>query len=341
MSDDRQAEGKPPRVRDVARIAGVSTATVSRTLTNPELVSPATRAAVENAIRQTGYTVNIAARNLRQNRTGNVLALVPSLANPFFSRILAGIGAVLRAEGVNLLVADTRMMPDERGRLLDFAGRSRTDGLIVLDGSIPAEVLSAGAAPPVVQACEWIDGLDAPRILADNAGGAAMAVTHLAELKHRRIGHLSGPADNRLTQARTAGYTEAMRLRGFELRPEWSFAGDFTLGSGQAAAHCLAAMQDRPTAIVCDNDEMACGLIAQLQILGLQVPGDISVVGFDDIEFAGHVTPALTTICQPREVIGEAAARRMLGLLQGEAFDEETIIPVTLVVRASTAPLGH
>ncbi|UHD44564.1 LacI family transcriptional regulator [Aureimonas altamirensis] len=331
--------GKPPRVRDVARLAGVSTATVSRTLSNPALVSEATRLTVERAIRESGYTVNLAARNLRQNRTGGVLALVPSIANPFFSRILAGIGAVLRAEGLNLLIADTRVMPDERGRLFDLASRSRTDGLIVLDGSIPPDVLTAEAAPPVVQACEWIEGLHAPSVRADNAGGASLAVGHLVELGHRQIGHLEGPPDNRLTQARTEGLLAGLAANGLALDPQWSLTGDFSLESGRAAAHRIAAMRDRPTAVICDNDEMACGFIAELQRLGLTVPDDLSVVGFDDIEFAAHVTPALTTIRQQREEIGSAAARLMLDLLAGRDTKAETILSVELVVRASTAAI--
>lgn len=329
--------GKSPRVRDVARLAGVSTATVSRTLSNPALVSESTRLMVEQAIRETGYTVNLAARNLRQNRTGGVLALVPSIANPFFSRILAGIGAVLRAEGLNLLIADTRVMPDERGRLFDLASRSRTDGVIVLDGSIPAQVLVAETAPPVVQACEWIEGLAAPSVRADNSGGARLAVEHLVTLGHRRIGHLEGPPDNRLTEARTKGLLEGLSAHSLQLEPRWSLSGDFSLESGRAAAHRIAAMPERPSAIICGNDEMACGFIAEFQRLGFSVPDDLSVVGFDDIEFAAHVTPGLTTIRQQREEIGSAAAQLMLDLLAGRAARAETILSVELVARASTA----
>lgn len=289
--------GKPPRVWDVARLAGVSTATVSRTLSNPALVSEATRLTVERAIRESA-TVNLAARNLRQNRTGGVLALVPSIANPFFSRILAGIGAVLRAEGLNLLIADTRVMPDQRGRLFDLASRSRTDGLIVLDGSIPGSPGSRSRAP-VVQACEWIEGLQAPSVRADNAGGAFLAVGHLVTLGHRHIGHLEGPRQPADAGAH-GGLLAGLAANDLALDPQWSLTGDFSLESGRAAAHRIAEMRHRPTAVICDNDEMACGFIAELQRLGLTVPDDLSVVGFDDIEFAAHVTPGLTTIRQQR-----------------------------------------
>ena len=156
-----------PRIGDVARLAGVSTATVSRVLSNPQLVSAETRRLVEAAIRETGYRLNQAARNLRHRRTGGVVALVPNLSNPFFSQILAGMAAVLAPAGYNLLIADT--YGEGRASLLHYAEPSRADGLIVLDGSLPAEAL---ARRPLVLACEWIPGLEAPRVKIDNRAAA-------------------------------------------------------------------------------------------------------------------------------------------------------------------------
>ena len=329
---------KATRIKDVARIAGVSTATVSRALSNPSIVSASTREAVERAIAQTGYTVNLTARNLRRKRVGGVLALVPNLANPFFSRILAGISGVLRTEGLNLLVADTTTAPEARGGLVDYADRSRTDGLIVLDGALPAAVLSRPGCPPVVQACEWIAGLDAPRILADNAGGARIAVEHLVSLGHSRIGRLCGPEGNTLTQARGAGFGAALAEAALELRSDWILAGDFSFRAGREAAAAILRMPERPSAIFCDSDEMACGLIGGLQQAGLRVPADLSVLGFDDVQLSAHFAPSLTTVRQHQVLIGERAARVMLDLLAGGSPDLETIVPVELVLRESTAP---
>lgn len=334
---------KPPRVRDVAALAGVSTATVSRTLSHPSLVSQATREAVQRAIEETGYTVNMAARNLRRNRTGGVLALVPNLANPFFSQILAGISSVLRGEDMNLLVADTMASPDARDQLVDYAHRSRCDGLIVLDGRIAPEILRRPACPPVIQACEWIEGLDAPRVLADNAAGVELAVEHLVQLGHRAIGHLAGPTLNPLTAERARGYRNALGHAGLPAPDGWTLRGDFTLASGQAAASAFLLLPDRPTAVICDNDEMACGLVAELRRHGVEVPGDLSVIGFDDIEIAAHVTPALTTVHQHRAELGATAARQMLMLLEGRPAAPATVVPVDLVVRGSTGtpPARH
>lgn len=330
-----------PRIRDVARVAGVSTATVSRALSRPEVVSAATLETVLAAVTQTGYTINQAARNLRQQRTMGVVALVPNLANPFFSRILAGVSAVLAPAGYNLLVVDTQGPGVDRhiARTLD---RSRADGLIVFDGAVSAaDLCGDAAAPPVVMACEWIAGIAAPTVRIDNVAGARMAVAHLAGLGHRHIGHLHGPQTNVLAKARAEGVCAELAARGLPVRPDWVLSGDFTLESGQLCARAWLAQTDRPTAVVCASDEMACGFIGEVQRHGLRVPQDVSVVGFDNIELVAHLTPALTTICQPRRAIGETAAQVLLALMAGEVPERhDTILPVELIERASTQTLA-
>ncbi len=324
------------RIKDVARIAGVSTATVSRTLSNPDIVSEDTRRAVLEAIEETGYSVNLSAQNLRRQRTGGILALAPNLANPFFSEILSGISDVLRGAGLNLIVGDTAIGDDARLRLVDYANRSRCDGLIVLDGSLDPEVFMRSQCPPVVQVCEWIQGLAAPKVLADNERGAGLAVDHLVGLGHERIGRLAGPEKNTLTQARDSGFGRALGRHG--LVPDVVYRGDFSLASGQRAAEQLLGARNRPTAIFCDNDEMACGMMGALRRAGLQVPEDLSIVGFDDIELSRHLTPALTTVRQPRKALGTRAARTLLQQLDGVDVPNETRVPVSLEVRESTAP---
>lgn len=326
-----------PKISDVARLAGVSTATVSRVISNPGLVSEDTRATVQEAIRASGYRLNQAARNLRHRRTGGIVALVPNLANPFFSQILSGIASVLGPAGYNLLVADTRSAGADM--LLDYAEPSRADGLIVLDGTLPAAALAGRV--PVVLACEWVPGLSAPRVKIDNRAAAAMAVNHLADLGHRRIGHVTGPQGNVLSDARQSGTAEALAARGLTLAPDAVYPGDFSLDSGQrAAAQWLAQpLEQRPTAVFLASDEMACGFIGEVQRHGLHVPQDVSVIGFDDIELIAHISPPLTTIRQPRAAIGRLAAERLLAQLNGQVEPDDTILPVELVLRASTAAL--
>lgn len=327
-----------PKISDVARIAGVSTATVSRVISNPGMVSEDTRAAVQAAITTTGYRLNLAARNLRHQRTGGIVALVPNLSNPFFAQILSGIASVLGPAGYNLLVADTHSAGAEM--LLDYAEPSRADGLIVLDGALPASGLSGRV--PVVQACEWVPGLAAPRVKIDNAAASAMAVAHLADLGHRRIGHVAGPRGNVLSDARFKGTVEALRARGLPCPDHADYGDDFSLDAGRAAADRWLAEDpaSRPTALTFASDAMACGFIGEVQRHGLLVPRDVSVVGFDDIELIAHISPPLTTIRQPRAALGRLAAERLLARLRGDAdTGADMLLPVELVIRASTALL--
>lgn len=328
-------------LQDIAHIAGVSTATVSRTLSNPDVVAETTRKAVLAAIEQTGYQVNHAARNLRRQRTSSVIALVPNLANPFFSQILAGIASVLTPEGYGLLVADTQAGPDPEARLRQYLRSGVADGLILFDGTLSQSVLDLSKRPPVVAACEW-HGDMLPSVRVENARGAMMAVRHLFDAGHRDIGYITGPRANVLNVSRQDGYQAALASLGLRADPSWVYEGDFTLDSGALAAARWMADQDRPRAIFCASDEIACGFVGAVQRAGLRVPEDVSVIGFDNIEVAGHITPALTTIRQPRMLIGERAALKLLKMIETKSLEGETeIIPVELIRRSSVAPPPH
>ena len=329
---------RPPRIHDVAQLAGVSVATVSRVISNPGIVAQPTREAVEAAIAATGYTVNLTARNLRQQQVGGVLALVPKLANPFFSEILSGISDVLRREGLSLLVVDTTAVPHQPARtaLASYLSRSRSDGVIVLDGSLDAALFAVPGCPPVVQACEWNEALQAPRVLADNAAGGRLAARHLTGLGHRRILHLTGPEANTLTIERRRGFLDGLAEAGLDAADSPEMTGDFSIASGHAAAARILALEDRPTAVFCDNDEMAIGLMTGLIRAGLDVPGDISVMGFDNIEMSAYCVPALTTIRQHRARLGRRAAEVLLSRMRGEDVEGITMLDVELQARTST-----
>lgn len=325
--------------------AGVSTATVSRALSNPDLLTEATRKAVFDAIRTTGYRVNRAARNLRKQRAGAVLVLVPNLGNPFFSQILAGISAGFEGTDYSVLIADTADHPDRERVLIDYFRDSRIDGMISLDGSLTAEDLALfareGVEERIVFACEWVQGAAFPSVRSDNEMGARLAVRHLHDLGHRDIAHVTGPKGNVLTRMRREGMlTERERL-GLTVRDEWIIRGDFSLHSGHAAAEDILAMSHRPTAVFCASDMVAFGLIAGLTSRGVSVPGEISVIGFDDIEMSEFYVPALTTIRQHRRELGSRAARNLLNRLDNSedvVCNAPELIDVELVVRASTAP---
>lgn len=332
-------------IKDIARLAGVSTATVSRALSNPDRVSEATRAQVMAVVQAHDYRANSQARSLRVQRTDTVLALVPNLGNPFFSEIIAGIQDSLAPAGVDLLVADTLSQQARRQSAVSHLQGARADGLICLDGALPADSLADLTAPAmrsrVVFACEWPQGHDFPSVRSDNRAGMRLAVAHLLEQGHRDFALLAGPPGNVLTQERLAGAREALAQAGLYL-PETRIDGhSFEIADGFAAAARLMQGPKPPTAILCLSDQLAIGCMSGLSRLGIDVPGDVSVIGFDDIALAAYSNPPLTTIRQDRRGLGRIAARRLLDGLNGrspdEAHDAPTILPVSLVERGSTA----
>lgn len=333
MTDEANSSN-PIKIADVARLAGVSAATVSRVLSRPGMVAETTREAVLQAVRQSGYRMNHAARNLRKQRAGAVVALVPNLGNPFFAKILAGLGRALEEAGYDLLVGDTLAEGGRRRSLQRFLDPSRADGIVLCDGLVaPEEFLGGRGMPPVVMACEWREDFDFPSVALDNAAGAEMAARHLVALGHRRIACIGGPPANILHRTRIEGVERVLGAGGYSL-----FAGDFSLEAGRRAAEIWRAMapQLRPSAVISFSDEMACAFIAELQRHGIAVPRDVSVIGFDDIELVSHLTPALTTVRQPKREIGRLAGETMLAVIEGRAVPPQRLIPPKLMLRAST-----
>ncbi|MGP9820824.1 LacI family DNA-binding transcriptional regulator [Salinarimonas sp. NSM] len=328
----------PVRITDVARLADVSTATVSRVLAHPERVAPATRARVEEAVARLGWVPNPAARTLRSQKTRMVLVVLPDLENVFFSRILRGIEETLAAAGYGMIIADLGPASPRAGALAAFA-RRQVDGVVLLNGR---RLGPEAQDMPTIALCEAIPDAAIPQIVIDNRAAARRVVAHLVGLGHRRIAHLAGPEGNVLEIERAAGYEEGLRDAGIAHDADLVWPGDYTLEAGVAAASRLLDARARdpgpPTAVFASNDTMAIGLVGALQEAGLAVPGDVSVAGFDDIEFASMCRPALTTVRQPRRDLGRVAAEAMLATLAGRETSASGPLATELVVRASTGP---
>lgn len=336
---------KTSTLQDVARVAGVSTATVSRTLSNPNMVTESTRKRVAAAVKKSGYRVNRAARNLRTQRAQSVLVLLPDLANPFFSTILEGISLNLSRHGYSMLIASTRQVHESGDHLIDYLDDARADGMIILDGSLAPDVVAslrnAPDSKPVLFACEWVDDDAFPSVRSENRRGTAAAVRYLHEIGHRRIAHVTGPDGNVLARARQEAFVAEVTQLELALDPGWIISGDFSLGSGCRAAQSWIDLADRPTAVFCASDMLAFGFISELSRHGVQVPRDVSVMGFDDIDLAAQFIPPLTTVRQDRRLIGETSATMLLERLnaQGaEGAEHASVLPVQLIVRESTAP---
>jgi LacI family repressor for deo operon, udp, cdd, tsx, nupC, and nupG len=330
-------------IYEVARRAGVSTATVSRVLSQPAVVSASTRKRVLDAIERLGYTPNVAAKNLRTARTGKLLVTVPDISNPFFSLILRGIEDAAQREGYAVLLGDTQHDEVREDGYAAMLRRKEADGLIFLGHRLPREAaaLIRSMAPrcaPVVNGCEFNPRLGVPSVHIDNAKAASEAMDHLFRLGHRRIAVITGPLVSPLSRDRLRGAMARAKRERAE-RDVNVMTGDFSIESGAAEGERLLGRRERPTAIFCFNDEMAMGVIQAARRRGLRLPEQLSVVGFDDIRFSSYMDPPLTTISQPMRAIGEGTVRLLLEVINGDiATPESVTLPHTLVVRSSTAP---
>ena len=334
-----------PNIYEVAKRAGVSTATVSRVLSQPGVVAPDTRRRVMAAVERMGYTPNAAATNLRTLRTKKLVVTVPDISNPFFSLILQGIEETAQREGYAVLLGDTQHDEQREERYALMLRRKEADGLIFLGHRLPNEAaalvrsMPAGRAP-IVNGCEFSPRLGIPSVHIDNATAASDAMDHLYRLGHRRIGIVTGPLVSPLSRDRLRGATARAKKAGAE-RDFIVMQGDFSIESGAVAAERLLGRKAPPTAIFCFNDEMAMGVLDTARRRKRRVPDDLSIVGFDDIRFARIVDPPLTTVAQPMRQIGEGTVRLLLEILQGNGAPESVTLPHTLVVRSSTAPPGR
>lgn len=331
-----------PTVQDVAREANVSTATVSRAISNPTMVSEKTRLKVNEAVAKTGYVLNHAARNLRRRNTDTIVALVPDIGNSHFSNVLQGIETVCDERDFKVLIADTRKPSMSRPNFLDYLSKANCDGIISLDGHFSiAEMRSKQPdMPPIVTAGEWSDDPEVPIAVINNLLGAKMAMTHLIELGHTNIGHITGSLDHKPGLDRLEGFRAS--LTNIDLDPDtaWVFEGDYTIEVGVEAAKEFLKLEDKPTAVFCASDRTAFGFMSALAQAGIRVPDDLSIVGFDDLDIAAYYIPALTTIHQPRRKVGAQAAQLMLRLIDGEKpKTTRNQIEPWLEVRNSTAAL--
>ena len=225
--------------------------------------------------------------------------------------------------------------------MLTWSSPKQADGMLLLGTDHPFDVSKPEQKnlPPMVMACEFAPELELPTVHIDNLTSAFEAVNYLAQLGHKRIAQISGPTTATLCKFRQQGYQQALRRAGVSMNPAYSTVGDFTFEAGAQAVRQLLALPEQPTAIFCHNDAMAIGAIQEAKKLGLRVPQDLSIVGFDDIQFAQYCDPPLTTISQPRYEIGRQAMLMMLDLLKGNDVQAGSrLLEAKLVVRGSTAP---
>jgi LacI family repressor for deo operon, udp, cdd, tsx, nupC, and nupG len=334
---------KTPTIQDVARFAQVSSATVSRALTSPERVSEATRLRITEAVLATGYTVNQTARSLRLRAAKTILIAIPNIGNPFYSTILDAVVQDAAERGYGVLVAN-RLGGDPTLGLKDYFYSNRADGLLLFDASLDVEALQdlplVKGNRPLVLSCDDIPDAPLDIVMTDNRDAADAAVQHLLDLGHTRIGTVRSRTTPNVVSERHAGFERALGRAGLPIRQDWIWQGDHTIGGGIAAAESWLALAERPTGLFCGNDETAIGFIARLRQAGIECPRGVSVVGFDDIAVAQHLSPALTTMRQPRYQMGKVATALLLDILEGATGARspvQRVLKSELIVRGSTA----
>jgi LacI family transcriptional regulator len=333
-------------IRDVAREAGVSVATVSRVFNDSGPVRPDTRQRVREIAGRLRYAPHGAARSLTTSRTSTLGVLLPDLHGEFFSEVMRGIDEAARRLDYHLLVSNSHSNRLEVEAAMR-AMRGRVDGLVVMSPDVDAEALAKNLPPglPVVLlSCAMRDGpgtaFDAVDI--DNYGGARAMVSHLLALGHRRIAVIRGGRRNHDAAERLRGSRAALRAGGAEWREGWAPEGDFTEASGYDAARALLARRPRPTAIFASNDCMAVGALGALREAGARVPKDVAVAGFDDIPLARFLSPPLSSVHVPIGALGARATGLLLAALrEGDAHVcRREIVPTRLVIRASCGGAG-
>jgi LacI family transcriptional regulator len=325
-------------IKEVAVLAGVSSATVSHVINGTRYVSDAVRDQVLNAMKELDYRPNDLARSLRSGITHTLGLIIPDSSNPFFAELGHCIENAAFKAGYSVILCNTEN--DMRKELLyvDVLTKKLVDGMIFVAAGENADIFKSlvDLDIPVVVMDRNYEGLDLELVSSDNHQGGVLATSHLISLGHTRIGCVSGPSKINPSSKRLDGYMEALKSKGLPVDPKYIVQGDFHPESGFDAGIKLLSLPERPTAIFACNDLMAMGVIKAAASMGLRVPEDLALVGYDDIELASYTNPPLSTIKQPKVEMGLTALQIILDRIGNRESGRQKIqLPVSIVVRSS------
>lgn len=324
-------------ITDVALAAGVSVSTVSKVLNNRYGIAQATSARVQEIVQELGYESSLVARSLRSHRT-HVIGILVAEFEPFSTEILKGTAAALADTDYELLAYTGGRQGGGAGwerRYLSRLSGTLIDGALLVTPS----VVDADASVPIVSIDPHTGPTGLPTVDSDNFTGALLATRHLVELGHRRIGFMAGRPDLESSGLREAGFRQGLAEAGLEADPDLVRVGEYRRDAVRGPATELLSHPDRPTAIFAANDLSAMGTMDVARAMGLDVPGDLSVVGFDDIPESTRTNPPLTTVHQPIQEMGAAGITMLVALLEGTPVEHTHIrLPTSLLLRGTTAP---
>lgn len=326
-------------MKDVARLAGVSTSTVSHVINKDRFVSEPIREKVDAAIKTLNYAPSALARSLKLNQTHTIGMLITASSNPFYSELVRGVERSCFERGYSLVLCNTEGDEHRMNRNLETLLQKRVDGLLLLctETHLPApEIMSRYPSIPTVM-MDWAPFEGESDVIQDNSLlGGEMATQHLIDSGYTRIACIAGPQDKTPARLRLEGYRNAMNKAGLEICEGFEIIGDFEFQGGFSAMSSLLALEQPPLAVFTGNDAMAVGAYHALYQAGLKVPQDMAIVGYDDIELARYMTPPLTTIHQPKDELGELAVDVLIHrMAQPTLAQQRLLLTPELVVRGS------
>jgi DNA-binding LacI/PurR family transcriptional regulator len=324
-------------IKDIARAAGVSPSTVSRALNDHPRISDETKERIRRLSEEMGYTPSLLARGLVTQDTATIGVVITSASDPFLACLITSIEEVAQEQGYTVLLSNSYLDPDRELEVVSsFHGR-RSRGIIVIGSQIDAGYLQLRdrfPLPIVLTNCRTYPY----SVSTDNLTGARRAVEHLVQLGHRRVAYVANRRSQRSNLDRMTGYQQVLAANEIAVEEDQIIEGDGTLQGGFQAARNLTAQNQLPTALFCFNDMTAIGALNAFRQAGIRVTEDISVVGFDDVEFATHCYPPLTTVRQPTDRMGHRLMHMLLALIQGQEDVEAETLPAELVIRETTGP---
>lgn len=331
--------------RDIAREVGVSQSTVSRALRGDPRVAASTQLLIADAAKRLRYIPNVAARSLITSRTQTVGVVVSDIANPFYPQLVDILHDELGLSGYRTVLLNERAEGRRGGEIVPRLQGRAVDGLIFASVTLDSDVADwfTEHGVPVVLLNRDIDGAAVDRVVSDNRLGGGLAAEHLHRLGHRRVAMIAGPANASTSRDRELGFREALERLGAPLQEELYRQGEFTYVSGHQWCRDLLRMPQPPTAIFCGNDVVAFGVLDAAKCLGIDVPGRLSVLGYDDIEMAAWEAFNLSTVSQPLAQMAKAAARALVSRLESTSAEapepRSQVFPASIVARGTTSPL--
>ena len=329
-------------IKKVSELAGVSTATVSRTLKMPDMVTARTKEKVMKAVREAGYRPSWLATSVKTGRTNTIVVLVPNLVNPFFMRIIGGIEQAAQERGFTLLLCDTQGDSKRESDYASMVLTNRADGLIQLDHSFPFSDDDAKLAEtiPMVSVCERIHSEKKyPVVSLDNYAASRALFHHLVSYGHTRFAVIVGQVVSQIHKDRLSGLRSVLAEEDIEFDEDMIVGQSYSIENGIESMRQLLAKPTRPTAVICFNDDIAIGAMHEIHRQGLHVPNDISVVGFDNVKVSAFMNPPLTTIDQPAYEMGRRGMEVLSDLINSIPLTRSSeMLPFQLLERQSSGP---